>query len=297
VWALPDPAARTVEQRVLARASQQSIGQFAAAVRRAVLAADPRQAEQRNQDAMAQRRVVFSSQPDAMSEQWALLPALGAAALHARLDADAERMKILDAAAGISRTADQRRADALVALATGTDAGLRPAVNVTVALSTVLQLDDQPGELDGYGPIPAALARALAFDPTGSWRRLLTDQYGRLVDVTSTTYRPPAPMARLVRLQQPTCSFPGCRRRAVSCELDHITAWPHGDTCPANLQPLCTRHHHLKHETRWQVHREPDGTTHWTSPSGHTYARAPDDLPADTTGSGQSEPADDPPPF
>jgi hypothetical protein len=36
--------------------------------------------------------------------------------------------------------------------------------------------------------------------------------------------------------------------------------------------------------------RDPDGTTTWTSPSGHTYARPPVQLPKDTT----SDPLDDP---
>jgi hypothetical protein len=174
-------------------------------------------------------------------------------------------------------------------------------VNVTVALSTLLGLDEQPGELDGHGPIPAALARALAFDPTGTWRRLLTDKYGRLVQVGATTYRPPLAMARHVRVQNVTCVFPGCRRRAVRCEVDHLIAWHQCHvTHPDNLQPLCARHHHLKHETTWRVDRARDGTTMWTSPSGHTYGRPPDVLPRDTT---RSNPApsratdDDPPPF
>ncbi len=288
--ALPEPVVAKVEKRVLARAGQQSVAQFTAAVRRAVAAADPRDAEERHKNALDDRRVVFTPQPDGVTEQWALLPAAGAAALHARLNADADAMKHRDAAAGVSRTADQRRADALIALAVGTDVGspetgggLKPAVNVTVALSTLLGTDEQPGELDGYGPIPAVLARAIAFDPTGTWRRLVTDHAGRLVDVASRTYRPPNRIARLVRLQQQTCCFPGCRRAAVRCELDHIEPWPGGTTCSANLQPLCSRHHHLKHETTWQVHRDPDGTTRWTSPSGHTYARPPDQLPIDTT--------------
>src|SRR2546430_1219316 len=59
------------------------------------------------------------------------------------------------------RTGDQRRADALVQICAdvlhGTSSlgalprqrGLRPAIQVTVALSTLLGLDQQPGELDG----------------------------------------------------------------------------------------------------------------------------------------------------
>jgi hypothetical protein len=253
-------------------------------VRRAVLAVDPREAEQRQADAAAQRRVVFSPQDNAVVELSALLPAAGAAALATRLQAEARRLKEVDRQSGITRSADQRRADALLALATGrADQAMQPQVNVTVALSTLLGQDEQPGELDGYGPVPAALARTLAFDPTGSWRRLLTDEHGRLVDVTSDTYRPPAPIARLVRLQQQTCTFPGCRHRATNCELDHLVPWPRGATRATNLQPLCPRHHHLKHEVGWQPTKEPDGTTTWTSPSGHTYGRPPDALPRDTT--------------
>jgi hypothetical protein len=198
------------------------------------------------------------------------------------------------------RTADQLRADALVQLALGPDAasgssGLKPAVNVTVALSTLLEVDDQPGELDGYGAIPASLARALAFDPTGTWRRLVTDEHGNLVDVSARTYRPPINMARLVQAQHPRCVFPGCNRRAVTCELDHIRPWgtPGGDTEPENLEPLCGRHHHLKHEASWHVERLPDGTTRWTSPTGHTYDRPPDELPIDTTMNDPDPPAND----
>jgi hypothetical protein len=187
------------------------------------------------------------------------------------------------------RSAEQRQADALVALVLGqpdaaNGVSLHPTVNVTVAASTLLGTDEQPGELDGSGSIPAAVARALAADPTGTWRRLLTDDHNRLIDVSARTYRPPANIARFVRAQRPRCCFPGCRRRATSCELDHVLDRQYGGaTEPANLQPLCGRHHHVKHEAGWTVRREPDGTTLWTSPTGHTYTRPPDELPIDTT--------------
>jgi hypothetical protein len=78
--------------------------------------------------------------------------------------------------------------------------------------------------------------------------------------------------------------FPGCRRTAARCELDHIHTWNDGGTTSAaNLQPLSPRHHHLKHEAGWSVHRLPDGTTRWTSPAGRIYHRPPDETPIDTT--------------
>ena len=252
---LPDPVAAAVQARVLARAPHQTVAQFSASVRRAVLALDPRDQDTQLEDALAQRRVLFTPQDDGTCELWALLGADAAATLKSALDHAADTAKGLD-----GRSADQRRADALTdlalnALATpaggGAGRGVRPAVQVTVALSTLLGLDQQPGELDGHGPIPAALARALAFDPTGTWRRLLTDPAGRLLETGATTYRPPAPTARHVRAQHRTCRFPGCRHPAPRCHLDHITAWTHGGTThPDNLQPLCPRHHHLTRKSR-----------------------------------------------
>ena len=57
-----------------------------------------------------------------------------------------------------------------------------------------------------------------------------------------------------------------------------------GQTCPANLMPLCTRHHHLKHDAGWRLWRRKDDTVRWKSPTGHTYDRPPPDtLPTDTT--------------
>ena len=286
---LPDEVAAAVEARVLARAAEQSQSQFAASVRRAVQTLAPRKAEEQHADAREQRRIAVIHQPDGTSELWATgLLGADAVAMHARIRELARAWK--QQHPDDPRTSGQRQADAFVALLLAQpDAvegvALRPAVNITVAASTLLGHDDQPADLDGHGHIPAAVARALATDPSGTWRRLLTDENNRIVDLSARTYRPPANIARLVRAQRPRCCFPGCRRRATSCELDHVTPWSQGGTTSAaNLQPLCSRHHHLKHETRWSVHTEPDGSTRWTSPTGHRYRRPPDELPRDTTG-------------
>jgi hypothetical protein len=285
---IPDDAAAKIEDRVLKGAGQQSLSQFNASVRRAVNAFAPTRAEEQHENAREQRRIAFTAQPDGTADLWAGgLLAADAVAMEAALRNLSKQWK--QERPDDERTGEQREADALVALVLGQPAAvdgvhLMPTVNVTVAASTLLGCDEQPGELDGHGPIPATAARALATDPTGTWRRLLTDENNRLVDVSARTYRPPADMARFVRAQRPRCCFPGCRRRARYCELDHVTAWTDGGgTCPANLQPLCARHHHLKHEAGWYVRCAPDGTTVWISPTGHTYARPPDELPVDST--------------
>ena len=73
-------------------------------------------------------------------------------------------------------------------------------------------------------------------------------------------------------------------------------AWADGgETTPQNLQALCPNHHRVKHQTRWQVTRCPDGSTRWTAPTGRNYTQPPPDpLPVDTT---IAAVIDDPPPF
>jgi Domain of unknown function (DUF222) len=179
VTTFDDQTTAKIEDRVLARAADQTLSQFAASLRRAVIAADPRRAEQRHEDAVTVRRVVFTPQDDGITELWALLPAEGAALIEAVLNS-------LASGQTDARSADQRRADALVDVFTRVLAdpnlpeahGQRPAINVTVPLNTLLGCDEQPAHLDGYGPITAALARHLATDPTGTWRRLVTDHTG-----------------------------------------------------------------------------------------------------------------------
>ncbi|HEY0217615.1 MAG TPA: DUF222 domain-containing protein [Cellulomonas sp.] len=96
----------------------------------------------------------------------------------------------------------------------------RARVRVTVALSTLLGIDDEPADLAGYGPVDATTARALA--EGGIWRRVVTDPLsGTVLDVGRTRYRPPAGMVEHVQARDRTCARPGCSATAESCDLDH----------------------------------------------------------------------------
>ncbi len=276
VAVLDETAAAVVEARVLPRAGRQSVGEFRASVRRAVLAADPASAEQRHQRALGDRCVRHTPAEDGMASIWALLPAEGAAGLMAAVDALASVTSEDD-----PRTAEQRRADALVDLGVAAlhdpllprSQGLRPNVQVTIALSTLLGLDEHPAELGGHGPITAELARRMAADQTGTWRRLVLDPVtGDLIDYGQHTYRPPADLRRFVIARDKTCGFPHCQRPAPHCDLDHrIRHVDGGPTSQQNIAPLCPRHHAVKDEHGWQVQRDPTGGYTWTSPTGHTY--------------------------
>lgn len=288
---LPDEAATEVSSHVLTRAADQSVAAFRRSVRRRVLAVDPRTAETRRSANVAERRVCMRPAGEGVAEFWALLPVDGAMALLSAVDALADRRVGDDI-----RTADQRRADALVQIGLDALAGdgstvlpkrhrMRPAVQVTVALSTLLGIDDQPAELAGVGAIPAELARRLAADPSGTWRRLVTDAVGRLVDYGRMTYRPPVAVADHVIARDRRCRFPQCGRRAERGDIDHSRPWSRGGTTDAaNLLSLCRRHHRLRHDTSWRYTRDASAdVVAWSSPSGHLYTDANDPYPIDGT--------------
>jgi hypothetical protein len=278
-----DADARAVEERVLPRAGRLTPGQLRAALAKAVLAVDPAAAEERHRKAVKERRVEFTPLPDGIAELRAIGPADDVAAVFTALDALARKAKT----PGDPRGIDARRFDALSDLAylrlqdTGLPAGqrVRPHLQVTASLATLLGLSDEPAELAGYGPIPASMARRIAADAT--WRRLVTDPLtGALLDYGRTTYHPPAGLADFVLARDRTCRFPGCRQPAHRCDIDHRLPYPDGNTAADNLWALCRHHHRLKHETEWTVRQAVDGSFVWTSPSGHRYVVEPEALHA-----------------
>ena len=129
----------------------------------------------------------------------------------------------------------------------------------------VLACDRSTGALL-RGDVPQALA-------SGRTRR----SRSRPSEEQSPKYRIPAAMARLVRLRDGCCRFPGCAIPALQCDLDHVRPWPAGPTVPANLTALCRRHHRVKQRAGWTVRILPDATVHWTDPSGHQSTTMPVD--------------------
>ena len=179
-----------------------------------------------------------------------------------------------------SRSADMKRADALTAIASAYLASSaeiviphrRPiSVNVTIDLPTLLGLAENPGQLAGYGAIPASVARELAAD--GKWKRFITDpQTGNLLDYGRQSYEPPQALIDFLIARDRTCRFPGCRRSAALSDLDHAQSWESGgQTSAQNLGALCRRHHRLKTHNGWKVTSHVDGSCTWTSPLGKEF--------------------------
>lgn len=198
----------------------------------------------------------------------------------ADVDGKSEDARGKGATAKDSRSADMKRADALTAIAGFAlaskleDVALhrRPiTINVTIDLPTLLGLSENPGQLAGYGAIPASVARALASD--GKWRRFITDpQTGVLLDYGRQTYEPPQGLIDFLIARDRTCRFPGCRRSAALSDLDHAQSWEDGGTTSLdNLGALCRRHHQLKTHGGWKIESRADGSCTWTSPLGKIY--------------------------
>ncbi len=156
---------------------------------------------------------------------------------------------------------------------------LRPTVAVTVPVLTLLGRSEEPGHLDGYGPIDPATARALAANAPSFIRILTHPETGAVLSVGRNRYAVPADLRTWLRLRDQTCRFPGCSRVAVRCDVDHTVAFREGGargrTDAGNLAHLCRKHHRLKHTTRWSVEQRLDGGLTWTSPTGRHHASRP----------------------
>ena len=187
----------SIEERAISYAEFHTPSQVAQQVRTAIAKFAPETFEEVVERARDSRRVSCYNDIDGMSTVVAILPAEDAQTVMKAIEAFIVRSDRADSSsanapttAKDSRSADMKRADALTAIAGFAlaskleDVALhrRPiTINVTIDLPTLLGLSENPGQLAGYGAIPASVARALASD--GKWRRFITDpQSGVLLD-------------------------------------------------------------------------------------------------------------------
>ncbi len=285
----------SIEQKAIAHAEFHTPSQVAQQVRGAIAKFAPATFEETVEKARDTRRVSCYNDIDGMSTVVAILPAEDAQTVMKAIEAfiikgsnvfnlssvDSDGVaRGTDARRADARSADMKRADALTALAgfalaaSSEDVALhrRPiTVNVTIDLPTLLGFNENPGQLAGYGAIPASVARALASD--GKWKRFITDpQTGALLDYGRETYSPPQALIDFLIARDRTCRFPGCRRSAALSDLDHAQSWEEGGTTSLdNLGALCRRHHLLKTHGGWSIESRADGSCTWTSPLGKIY--------------------------
>ena len=137
-----------------------------------------------------------------------------------------------------------------------------------------------------HGPGPAVHGHGPADHGTGpaAWLASIPMEWfepaGCAHQRRSPAYRPPPTLQHLIRVRQQTCAFPGCRRPASQCDLDHTTPFQRGGlTCECNLAPLCRSHHGAKQARGWHLVQDQPGQMTWRLPSGRSYATCAEPYP------------------
>ncbi len=231
----------------------------------------------------ADRQVVLDEVVGGMSLIQGCLFTPDAQALDQRLDALAATVCAHD-----PRTAVQRRADALGALAAGADRlGCRcarpdcAAGTRRPAAPVVIHVIAEQATLDGTGDAPGSLVGA-----DGLISAELVAELARSAKLTPLVhpgdvppekgYAPSKALADFVRCRDLTCRWPGCDTPAIDCDIDHTI--PHaqgGPTHAGNLKCYCKTHHLVKTFWGWTEKQLADGTLILTSPAGATYVTTP----------------------
>ncbi|WP_242424258.1 HNH endonuclease signature motif containing protein [Frankia sp. EI5c] len=274
---LDDQVAEQVEAQVLAGGPRAHRASFTSACRRAVHNLDPDGAGTRAKRRRHDRHVRLAADNDGVSRLTALLPTDEAAACYQRIDQVAGTIASRRPE-GDDRSRDEIRADVLVDLVLGRAEHASPVpveVQVVVPVGTLLGLSTEPGEIPGAGPVPAQIAREMGARQGSTWRRLLTDPNGHLVEIADRRF-PTAAQQRHVRARNRTCVFPHCARPSRRADIDHTVPYAHGGaTITSNLGPMCTRHHRVRHRQGWSVVQPQAGVFVWTSPTGTVFIVEP----------------------
>jgi hypothetical protein len=254
---------------------------------RAILAIDADGARRRRAQARCTRDVWVVDELDGMSTLMARMSTEHAHAVLAQIDHAARVTRAAaDAAPETgSWTIGEHRSHALAAAVLGeaqaTSAPLRAHIDVVVDVPALLGLQGgDVANLQGSGPISSEVVRDLLADPDVSltMRRMVVDPLtGDLLDYGRRTYDVPQQLRDFIVARDKVCRFPGCRRRADRCQIDHATSWDDGgSTSPANLGALCIRHHQLKTHAGWEIEvSRANGSCTWESPQGRRYDHDP----------------------
>ena len=275
---------REVDAKITAAGiSQMGPRSAAACARRYAYEADPEGYVQRGRTERKNRRVTLRPAPDTMSLLSGYLPAEQGVACLKSLRDQTDALK----AAGDPRCRDQIMADTLVERLTGQAQAddVNVEVQIVMGLDALLDANNQtPAELDGYGPLPAGLARDLMTTSKGRlwWRRLYAAPVGGpLVGGDPHRRHFDGHLRKLIMWRDRQCRDPFCD--APIRHLDHIQRYTDdGLTIYPNGRGTCERGNYAREIPGWKVETISgglDGQLHTikiTTPTGHNYlSRAP----------------------
>jgi hypothetical protein len=229
------------------------------------LHADPDGAAQSEQDRFDSRKLHLSELLDGMGRLDGLLDPEGMKIVREAIRALSTR------AEGDERTPEQRRADALVAMAKaalahhqpppGTKRN-RPKIVATIALADLANATNG-GVLDtDTGPITlsAEAIRRLACD--AGVHRLVSGPGSTILDYGRQSRTVSDAQFDVLTIRDHGCRIMGCPVPPGGCDAHHSIHWADlGDTDLDDLVLLCWSHHHLLHEQHWSL--EPLGAGHF----------------------------------
>ncbi len=219
----------------------------------AIVARADAEAVRRRKERAADREVWIGDVGEGMAHIQGSLFSSDAHALDNRLSALAATVCARD-----PRSREQRRADALGALAAGADRlGCRcgradcAARARRAAGPVVVHVLAERASLEGTGAAPGSEVRADGLVPPELIAELATT--AKLVPLAHPGDAPPEPgyvpsraLADFVRCRDMTCRWPGCDKPAWACDLDHTIPYAAGGpTHASNLKCYCRTHHLL----------------------------------------------------
>ena len=256
---------------------------IAAAAKEIAYRLDAQAVVDRAAKAEADRTVTIRPAPDTMTYVTALLPVAQGVGVYATLKRAADTT--FD-----DRSRGQIMADTLVERVTGRPADQPEpvAVNLVISDDALLGGGNTPAVVDGYGPIPAAVARGLVQGAVtderskATLRRLYRRPNSRnLVAMESRSRCFPRGLARFIGLRDQTCRTPYCD--APIRHRDH--AQPRnrgGPTSWVNGLGMCERCNYEKEAPGWRVTGGDENGTHtaeFVTPTGARYRSTAPPLP------------------
>jgi hypothetical protein len=256
-------------------------GRIAAAARAIAYRLNAQAVVDRAAKAESERTVSIRPAPDTMTWVTALLPVTQGVSVYAALRRAADTT--FD-----ERTRGQVMADTLVERITARPAQVAPpvAVNLVISDETLLGGDDSAALLDGYGPIPAAVACHLVSQALtdrrsrATLRRLYRHPRSQaLVAMESRARCFPRGLAAFIGLRDQRCRTPYCD--APIRHRDHARPRHRGGATTAeNGLGLCERCNYVKEAPGWRVSARTDETgchtAEFVTPTGmHFHSTAP----------------------
>ncbi len=253
------------------RLEAMGIGELEAEAKKIAYRLDAESFVERRRRAEEERRVTLRPAPDVMSQLSALLPVKTGVAVYAALRAAADTA----ITRGDARSVGQLMTVTLVdrVLGSADASGAVVTINLVMTDQILLAASDEPGWVEGYGPVPADLARELATTDHAWLRRLYTaPTAGDLVAMDSKARIFPTKLAQFLRLRDRRCRTPWCD--APIRHADHVEAVDEGGpTTATNGQGLCEACNYNKQAIGWRAKPRPGPghTVEILTPTDHAY--------------------------